>query len=143
MAEAIAQQFAKHYVKPSRARKILVRLFQGNSKDLSVLDGHLGRQPSYDWFIDLYQRSLAGVTDDFRFTMSQNVGEAERPKCPLLFLHSERDPLSSIETVSAICESLGGDMIHLPREAGHFAAASHPEAAWDSVGEWTRKFTNV
>ena len=141
MVEAIALQFAKHYVKPSRARKILVRLFQGNECDLSILEGHLGRPPSYDWFIDLYQRSLTAISDDFRFTMGQRTSEIKRPECNLSFLHAEGDPLSSIKAVSDIAESLDADMLHLPREAGHFAAASHPEAVWNSVGKWVRKFS--
>ena len=116
-------------------RQILKRLFQGNDDDVSVIDGIEGKLASYTWFSELYQKSLRGVTDDFRFTLSTEFEDLDLTNKTPVFMHAINDPMTSHDKISDLARQLGG-VVHTFHSGGHFVVASHPIEVWPVIGNW-------
>lgn len=135
-AQMITLQFAPHYAEETSSRTALRRLFAGCAADLEVLDGIDGKPPTYGWFGDLHGCSLAGVAEDFRFTMDDWDEEVRRIQAPFRFLHGADDPLTRPDELRKFLEmNPRGSLETLPH-GGHFMASSQARNVWQAVGRW-------
>lgn len=138
-AQMITLQFAPHYADPESSRTVLGRLFAGSLADQEVLNGFRGKPPTYGWFGDLHACSLAGVAEDFRFTMDDWDEEVEKIECAFTFLHGTHDPLTKPEELQKFLDiNPRGEISTIP-EGGHFMASSHAESVWRAVGQWAER----
>ncbi len=135
-AQMITLQFADHYADREGCRTVLRRLFAGSSADREVLDGFQGKPATYDWFGDLHASSLAGVAEDFRFTMDDWDDEVGRLKCDFTFLHGTSDPLTRPGELDKYVDMNPRGRVMTIRGGGHFMASSHADTVWQAVGQW-------
>ncbi len=135
-AQMITLQFAPHYSDESSCRTALQRLFAGCDADLAVLDGIDGKPPTYHWYGDLHACSLAGVAEDFRFTMDDWDEEVQRLEVPFRFLHGADDPLTRPDELRKLLASNPLGSLETVPCGGHFTASSQAEEVWRAVGRW-------
>jgi pimeloyl-ACP methyl ester carboxylesterase len=131
LSRAITLEFSAHYPDETKSRTILYRMFGDCHADCEAMEGLGLAPPVHGWFADLYRSSVAGVAEDYAFTM--RALKLPRLKIPVMVAHGGEDPLTRPDDIRKAISHWENSRFHLFPEAGHFLTASHGEQFWDTV----------
>ena len=132
LSRAITYEFARHYPDRNAARAILDRMFAASPADMAAMAGEGAAAPVLDWFPDLYESSVAGISEDYDFVMNAQRPDPA-PAVASLFIHGSDDPLTPIGEIDKLVRTTPGATLQAIGGAGHFAPASHAAEVWNAV----------
>ena len=128
-------QFKKYYSDEKVVKRVLQKVFRDSEHDMQVLEGVGSKQSTYRWFVEMYQKSIPGIADDFLFVMEEWQESIPRIGGDILFIHGENDPLVDISIIQK-CATLGQSAkVRVVPKAGHHLIRSHSKELWDIVCE--------
>ena len=141
LSRAVTFEFARHYPDRDAAKAILDRMFAASPADMAAMAGEGVAAPVLDWFPELYESSVAGISEDYDFVMKAGRPQS-MPTASSLFIHGTDDPLTPIAEIESLVRSIPGAMLHAVSGAGHFAPASHASEVWNAVADFAHMAGN-
>lgn len=129
----ITWQFRKYFADERTVARVLRGMFDRHQADLALIDGTDGRKPIYPWFVELYQRSIPGIADDFAFVMADWEERLAQINAPTTFIHGEHDPVVDVAVIAELARHGGVDHSVTVPGGGHHLIATHPADVWPYV----------
>jgi pimeloyl-ACP methyl ester carboxylesterase len=127
-------RFRQFYAERKTAHGVLSQMFSASGSDMKVVDRLLLSEPSAEWFSQLFQTSVNGIAEDFRFAGEEWQTDLADLKMPITFVHGKEDPIISVERLQALVDSSNQFDIKLIA-GGHLICASHPTLVWQAVAQ--------
>lgn len=133
MFRYLTWQFKKYYADEKIVTRVLRNMFASSRHDSDALEGKSSGQSAFPWFVEMYQKSIPGIADDFEFVMGDWEDNLERLEREVSFIHGEDDPIVPASAVQGyLAKSVQGSLTILP-DAGHHIPSTHSDALWRIV----------
>lgn len=134
MYKILVSQFQKKVFSNERTTKyVLRRLFSDCSTDLDALNGTRGHGQAFDWYRALHEHSPIGIASDFSLVPKKVVQVIQKIDTPMVFLHGPNDCFTSTDEMAAYVALNKNAELHILKEGGHLAIASHSQGFWDAI----------
>jgi pimeloyl-ACP methyl ester carboxylesterase len=118
-------QFKKYYADERTVKLILKKMFASCKLDIDLIDGKASIPPIYSWFVRLYQNSIPGTADDFKYVMGKWWRDLAEIRLDILFVHGGEDPLIKADAVKSIIERNDNVALKVVPDAGHHLIITH------------------
>ena len=130
----ITWRFRQFYAERKTAHGVLSQMFASSASDMKVVDRLLWSQPSSEWFSQLFQSSVNGIAEDFRFAAQEWQNDLAQLNIPITIVHGTDDPIITIDRLQQLAE--GKNQVDVQMiQGGHLICASHPEQVWQAVAQ--------
>lgn len=123
-------QFKKYYADEKTVKPILQKMFQSSTTDSDLIEGKNGTDPIYPWFVELYQKSIPGIADDFKFAIGSPEKILRQVNADCLFLHGGDDPLFEVKIVKRYAATKNNVRVQTIGNAGHHLFNTHADQIW-------------
>ncbi|MEM6665137.1 MAG: alpha/beta fold hydrolase [Pseudomonadota bacterium] len=133
LPKLVTWQFQKYYARPETGRAILRRLFGSCASDSAVINGEARTPPADEWFGELYQSSMAGISEDFSLVLGDWRADMAYLKLPATFVHGLDDPITTIAEMEQLRAHVPSARIEPIADAGHFAVSSRSAEIWKRI----------
>lgn len=129
----IAGYYRQAYADERTVERVLNRMFERSASDIAYMAGRLGDDGAiWTWFSDLYQSSILGISEDFRFVLLNEASEFD-VQCPVVFHHGGQDSVSPLAGVELLRDALPQATLAV-YEGGHLICATHSDRIWGAIG---------
>lgn len=126
-------QFKKYYADERTVRPILQNMFGASETDRNLIDGNGEIGAVYPWFVDLYQRSIPGIADDFKLALGRPKEILTEVTADILLIHGSEDPLVESSRIEDYAASAENAEVKIIEGAGHHLFNTHGDELWESV----------
>ena len=126
----IAWQYKKYYADEKTVQPILQKIYGSCKADLDLIDGKNGVKPFYPCFVDLFQKSISGIAEDFRFA-TQDVSKVSKGiEVDTLVIHGREDPMMTPAVAGEYIKGIQRSDIKYIEGAGHNMFNTHSKELW-------------
>jgi len=129
----IAWQFRKYYADERTVRPILQKIHRASKFDFDLIEGKSGIDPIYPCFVELFQKSIAGIADDFEFALADVEKIVKDMKTETTFIHGLKDPMIEPSIVENFAKVMKNVKIKIIQTAGHHIFNTHSEKLWTII----------
>lgn len=126
-------QFKKYYVDEKTVKPILQNMFAASATDYDLIEGKGDTKAIYPWFVELYQKSIPGIADDFKFALGNPKKILKEVEADIMFVHGDEDPLVESQVVEGYADSVENAKVEIIAGAGHHLFNTHEEELWEIV----------
>lgn len=134
----IAWQFKKYYAEEKTVKPILQKIYGSSKTDFDLIEGKSGISPMYPWFVDLFQKSIAGIAEDFKFALNDIEKLSKNLSVKTLFIHGRHDPITEADVIENYVKMMENSEIEIIENAGHFLFNTHSYQLWDIIQNKTK-----
>lgn len=135
-------QFKKYYADEKTVRPILKKMYMSSNTDFDLIEGRTGNPPIYSWFVKLYQKSIPGIADDFKFVLGNPKYILKKIKADTIFIHGSNDPMVESQIVEDYAAIADNAKIEIIEGAGHHLFNTHADRLWEIVQKYCSKAGN-
>lgn len=129
----LAWQFRKYYADEKTVIPILKKMYAGSNSDLALIDGQSETSAIYPWFVKLYQKSIPGIADDFKFVLGNPREILKGIKSDIVFVHGTEDPMVEIQIVEGYAAIAENALFETIDGAGHHLFNTHTDQLWEII----------
>jgi len=129
----IAWQYKKYYADERTVKPILQNIYKSCKADIDVIDGRYESSPIYPCFVDLFQKSISGIADDFKIASNDIKKIAKDITTETVFIHGHHDPMLDTNIVKGYAGVMRSSEVEFINSAGHHIFNTHPKTLWHIV----------
>ncbi|WP_170109272.1 alpha/beta fold hydrolase [Celeribacter persicus] len=113
---------------PVLAKKGLAHLYRKSAADTACLETFFRHTHLSDWLRLIANHATFASVDEIANLQRDWLGDLKKTTCRVTFVHGEEDPISPIEDIQAIAETMPEASFHAFENAGHLILTQHFKA---------------
>jgi pimeloyl-ACP methyl ester carboxylesterase len=110
---------------PALAQKGLAHMYRKSPADSACLDSLFQKPHLAEWLRLIANHATVASVDELKNLQRDWLSDLKATSCEKMFFHGEGDPISPIEDIQAIAETLPEARFHTVENAGHLVLSQH------------------